>query len=38
LVRNPAGGSTISYEDFACAVLGELEAGQCLRRLVGVGY
>lgn len=38
LVRNAAGGSTISYEDFACAVVDELERPQHLRQLVGAGY
>jgi putative NADH-flavin reductase len=38
LVRNAAGGSTISYEDFACAVVDELEGPQHLRQLVGAGY
>jgi uncharacterized protein len=38
LVRDAAGASTISYEDFACAVVDELEAASHLRRLVGAGY
>lgn len=38
LVRDAAGRSTISYEDFACAVMDELEAPRYLRELVGAGY
>jgi putative NADH-flavin reductase len=38
LVRDAVGRSEISYEDFACAVIDELEAAQHLRQLVGVGY
>jgi uncharacterized protein len=38
LVRDAAGASTISYEDFACAVVDELEAASHVRRLVGAGY
>ena len=37
LVRDATGRSTISYEDFACAVVDELEAGGHLRQLVGAG-
>lgn len=38
LVRDAAGRSTISYEDFACGVVDELEAAQHLRKLLGAGY
>jgi putative NADH-flavin reductase len=38
LVRDAQGRSGISYEDFACAVMDELEAGRHLRQLVGTGY
>jgi uncharacterized protein len=38
LVRDAAGASTISYEDFACAVMDELEAAQHLRRVIGAGH
>lgn len=33
-----AGRSAISCEDFACAVIDELEAAQQLRQLVGTGH
>jgi len=35
LVRDAAGRSTISYEDFACAVDDELEAARHLPQSVG---
>lgn len=38
LVRDAAGRSSISYEDFACAVMDELEAPRHQRELVGAGY
>jgi putative NADH-flavin reductase len=38
LVRDAQGRSSISYADFALAVLDELEAGRHLRQLVGTGY
>jgi putative NADH-flavin reductase len=38
LVRDAAGRSTLSYEDFACAVIDELQAARHLRQLVGVRY
>ena len=38
LVRDAAGRSTISYEDFACAVVDELQSARHLRELVGTGY
>lgn len=37
LVRDVQGRSVISYEDFACAVVDELEAGRHLLQLVGTG-
>jgi putative NADH-flavin reductase len=37
LVADAQGRSTISYPDFACALLDELETGRHLRQLVGVG-
>jgi putative NADH-flavin reductase len=37
LVRDATGRSAISYEDFACAVVDELEAARHLRQLMGVG-
>lgn len=37
LVRDAQGRSAISYEDFACALLDELEAGRHLHQLVGTG-
>lgn len=38
LVRDDLGRSTISYEDFACAVVDELETARHLRQLLGAGY
>ncbi|WP_283957564.1 hypothetical protein [Ramlibacter sp. 2FC] len=38
LVRDAAGRSAISYEDFACVVIDELEAVQHLRQLAGTGH
>jgi uncharacterized protein len=38
LVRDAAGRSAISYEDFAIAVVDELERAQHLSQLVGAGY
>jgi len=37
LVRDAEGRSSISYEDFACALLDELEAGHYMRQVVGTG-
>lgn len=38
LVRDADHRSAISYEDFACAVVDELESPRHLRQLVGTGY
>jgi uncharacterized protein len=38
LVCDAQGRSTISYADFACALVDELEAARHLGRLVGTGY
>jgi len=38
LVTDPSGRSSISYEDFACAVLDELEVARHPRQVLGTGY
>jgi putative NADH-flavin reductase len=38
LVRDAGGRSAISYDDFACAAIDELEAPRYPRQLVGAGY